>query len=41
MSAARVSLTDMSARVYVIHENPQWLPPFEAAFEAEGVPLQE
>ncbi|MFZ8756457.1 ATP-grasp domain-containing protein [Microbacterium sp. HMH0099] len=31
----------MSGRVYVIHENPQWLPPFEAAFEAEGVPLEE
>ncbi len=28
-------------RVYVIHENPEWLPPFRAAFEAEGVPLEE
>ncbi|MEI4600185.1 hypothetical protein WAC39_27655, partial [Klebsiella pneumoniae] len=31
----------MSGSVYVIHENPQWLPPFQAAFEAEGVPLEE
>ena len=31
----------MSAKVYVIHENPQWIPPFAAAFEAEGVPFEE
>lgn len=31
----------MSGKVYVIHENPQWLPPFAAAFEAEGVPFEE
>ena len=32
----------MSApRVFVIHENPEWLPPLAAAFEAEGVPLEE
>lgn len=28
-------------RVYVIHENPEWFPPFAAAFEAEGVPVEE
>ncbi|QWT24468.1 alpha-L-glutamate ligase [Subtercola sp. PAMC28395] len=33
-------MTD-SARVYIIHENPEWLPPLRAAFEAEGVPFDE
>ncbi|WP_439692489.1 ATP-grasp domain-containing protein [Curtobacterium sp. SP.BCo] len=28
-------------RVYVIHENPEWFPPLAAAFEAEGVPVEE
>jgi hypothetical protein len=28
-------------RVYVIHENPEWFPPLAAAFEAEGVPVDE
>ncbi|MFZ0215012.1 MAG: alpha-L-glutamate ligase [Candidatus Dormiibacterota bacterium] len=27
--------------VFVIHENPEWLPPLAAAFTAEGVPLTE
>ncbi|MDR0837095.1 MAG: hypothetical protein LBM94_02585 [Propionibacteriaceae bacterium] len=27
--------------VYVLHENPSWLPPFVEAFAAEGVPLIE
>jgi hypothetical protein len=27
--------------VYVIHENPEWFPPLAAAFEAEGVPVEE
>lgn len=27
--------------VHVIHDNPDWLPPFRAAFETEGVPLRE
>ncbi|OMH36933.1 RimK family alpha-L-glutamate ligase [Tersicoccus sp. Bi-70] len=27
--------------VNVIHENDAWMPPFRAAFEAEGVPLEE
>ena len=25
-------------KVYVLHENPDWYPPFAAAFDAEGVP---
>lgn len=29
------------ASVYVLHENPEWLPPLRAAFEAEGVALTE
>jgi hypothetical protein len=29
------------ARVFIIHENPEWLPPLTAAFEAEGVPYAE
>lgn len=28
-------------RVYVIHENPEWFPPLRAAFEAEGVEVEE
>ncbi|WP_353650961.1 alpha-L-glutamate ligase [Nakamurella sp. A5-74] len=27
--------------VYVLHENPEWIPPFAAAFAAAGVPLIE
>ncbi|WP_369052537.1 ATP-grasp domain-containing protein [Kineococcus terrestris] len=27
--------------VHVLHENPEWLPPFVEAFAAEGVPLRE
>ncbi len=27
--------------VHVIHDNPDWLPPFRTAFDAEGVPLEE
>lgn len=27
--------------VYVLHDNPEWIPAFAAAFEAEGVPLRE
>ncbi|MFS0865777.1 RimK family alpha-L-glutamate ligase [Microbacterium sp. 179-B 1A2 NHS] len=33
-------MTD-SPRVHVLHENPEWLPPFRAAFEDAGVPLAE
>ena len=28
-------------RVHVVHENPEWLPPFRAALEAEAVPFEE
>ncbi len=31
----------MTPKVYAIHENPAWFPPFAAALEAEGVPYQE
>ncbi|MGP5126539.1 ATP-grasp domain-containing protein [Brachybacterium tyrofermentans] len=31
---------DTSA-VHVLHDNPEWIPPFRRAFEAEGVPLVE
>lgn len=27
--------------VHVLHDNPDWIPPFRRAFEAEGVPLVE
>ncbi|WP_193103213.1 RimK family alpha-L-glutamate ligase [Brachybacterium sp. FME24] len=27
--------------VHVLHDNPEWIPPFRRAFEAEGVPLVE
>ncbi|GAB3289150.1 ATP-grasp domain-containing protein [Pseudoclavibacter terrae] len=27
--------------VYALHENPEWWPPFQAAFEAAGVPVVE
>ncbi|MFC7376386.1 MULTISPECIES: RimK family alpha-L-glutamate ligase [unclassified Brachybacterium] len=27
--------------VHVLHDNPEWMPPFRRAFEAEGVPLVE
>jgi hypothetical protein len=33
-------MTEQS-RVYVIHENPEWLPPLAAAFAAEGVPMEQ
>lgn len=30
-----------SPAVYVLHDNPEWLPPFRRSFEAAGVPLVE
>ena len=30
-----------SPAVYILHENPEWFPPLEAAFAAEGVPVRE
>jgi hypothetical protein len=31
----------MTTTVYALHENPEWFPPFAAAFEAEGVRVEE
>lgn len=31
----------MEPKVYAIHENPDWWPPFAEAFEREGVPVEE
>ena len=31
----------MSATIYALHENPEWFPPFAAAFAAEGVRVEE
>ena len=28
-------------RIYALHENPEWFPPFARAFEAEGVEVEE
>ena len=28
-------------RVHVLHENPEWFPPFARAFEAEGIEVVE
>jgi hypothetical protein len=28
-------------KVHVLHENPEWLPPFAAALDSEGVPWEE
>lgn len=36
----RLPVSDRPA-VYVLHENPEWFPPFAAAFAAAGVPLIE
>ena len=34
-------MSSSSAAVHVLHDNPEWIPPFRRAFEAEGVPLVE
>ena len=31
----------MTTTVYALHENPEWFPPFAAAFAAEGVAVEE
>jgi hypothetical protein len=31
----------MSADIFVLHENPEWLPPFARAFKARGVAFEE
>lgn len=33
--------TAESPAIYIIHDNPEWIPPFSAAFEAEGLDLVE
>ena len=45
-SVVRPSLTGMTflspaPAVYVLHENPDWIPPLEEGFQAEGVPIVE
>jgi hypothetical protein len=34
-------VTTTEPRVHVLHENPEWITPIAAAFEAEGVPWSE
>ncbi|SVE01224.1 uncharacterized protein METZ01_LOCUS454078, partial [marine metagenome] len=29
------------SKVYILHENDEWLPPFRAALNSEGVPFDE
>ena len=31
----------MNADIFVLHENPEWLPPFARAFEARGMAFQD
>lgn len=40
MSAAALPAAQRPA-VYIIHDNPEWIPPFEEAFAAEGVGFVE
>ncbi|BDI23131.1 RimK family alpha-L-glutamate ligase [Herbiconiux sp. L3-i23] len=35
------SIDDVAPRVYILHENPDWIPPLAAALEAEGVAFSE
>jgi hypothetical protein len=34
-------LGSRAMKVHVLHENPEWLPPFAAAFDDQGVPWEE
>lgn len=36
-----MSALEPAPAVYVLHDNPEWIPPLEEAFQAEGVPLIE
>lgn len=36
-----MSVLEPAPAVYVLHDNPEWIPPLEQAFQAEGVPLIE
>ena len=31
----------MNPDIFVLHENPEWLPPFAGAFEKRGIPFQD
>ena len=39
--ATSAPAADAPPTVHAIHENPEWWPPFAAAFEAEGVPVRQ
>ena len=41
MSLSRMSTVDSAPVIHVLHENPDWFGPFQAAFEAAGVPYRE
>ena len=41
MSLSRMSSVDSAPVIHVLHENPDWFGPFQAAFEAAGVPYRE
>ena len=28
-------------KIYIIHENDDWMPPFREAFQSEGLPFEE
>lgn len=34
-------LNEIKDGIYIIHENPEWIPPFEEAFKRAGVPFGE
>lgn len=34
-------MSGSESRVYAIHENPEWFGPFQAAFDAEDVPVEQ
>ncbi|WP_104102081.1 RimK family alpha-L-glutamate ligase [Arthrobacter sp. 08Y14] len=34
-------MSSTSPKIYALHENPEWFPPFARAFEAEGLEVEE
>ncbi len=40
MDSAFASFPSTTPVVHILHDNPSWLPPFEEAFRAEGVPFR-
>ncbi len=38
---SRTLSSGMSPQIYAIHENPDWWPPFAAAFQREGLPVEQ